>query len=155
MPFDSPPTPEDRKRLDAPLALKPLLMPAPRPAPDHEWQGRMRGLSGSARRADIDLRIRLRLGRSALAGEGCALGFPYNASDAQRAFAVDGPREGQTVRFEIVFGTAFFRDKPFCLTGSLNAQESEITETWTFSCGHCDCGCSHGTFTLTRIDLGR
>ncbi|MFN4225756.1 MAG: hypothetical protein ACK4HR_05515 [Hyphomonas sp.] len=155
MPYDMPPPPETLRESALLNALFAKLSDATRTEPERDWQGHMRGVSGSARRADIHFTARLRITALAIEGHGAASDFPHHASKAERCFDIRGTREGAAVSFPITFGTPFFSDKPFHLSGQLSETGDEITGTWTFQCTeNCSCGGSTGSFRLWRAEAG-
>ena len=144
----------DRKQRDrrAPAAM-PQLDPLPAAEPDSHWEGRLRGATGSAARANFDVAMRFGLRGGMITGAGRSAVFPYDAPEDKRTFSVTGQRSGATMMIDIWFDHDFMGRCAFALTGTIDEEEREIHGSWTWRCKpDCDCGGSTGTFVLTRVD---
>ncbi len=152
MAFESPYSPDQLRRLETPPNVRPKRQRKTRAEPERDWIGALTGNSRADLQVPIELVLRLRLLTATLLGQGRSTNFPFTATPLQRQFDVDGQRDGPGVSFGISFGTDFFRNSPFLLTGELNAGEDRITGSWIFRCGgDCSCGGRRGTFRLDRI----
>jgi hypothetical protein len=141
----------DTKRSDD--TAMPKLDPLPLAEPDSHWEGRLRGATGSARRANFSVAMRFGLRGGMISGAGSSAEFPYDVGPAQRTFTVTGQRSGATVLIDIWFDHDFMGRCAFSLSGLINEDESEINGSWTWRCKReCDCGGSSGTFVLMRVD---
>jgi len=142
--------------LDPDLRARVNSKPVNRPKPKeerHRWEGRLKGESGSARKADIHVIAELCFRGGKITGQGCSPEFPYTASDGQRTFEVSGSEAGGRVTFEVRFDHGYFQTRPFMLAGDLDAERRTMTGAWTYSCGpSCDCGGSTGRFELKRVE---
>jgi hypothetical protein len=120
--------------------------------PPHQWEGRVKGETGSARNADFTIVTTMAIGAGLLEAEGRSAEFPYD-SEAQRGFTLSGARNGDQITFEMVFSLhPYFKSRPFVFDGRLDVEERTISGAWTFVCGaDCTCGGSKGAFTMKRV----
>ncbi len=154
MPYDigAPQDPASDPDLMRRIMPKPVLRPEPAAVPGDEWEGRLKGASGPARKVDFGVRAMLSFTGGEVTGAGRSPEFPYNEPDC-RGFAVAGSFSGSAVSIELCFESGFFRDKPFRLEGVIDAGRRTITGEWSYNCGpQCTCGDSTGSFDLVRVE---
>src|SRR5262245_36153856 len=84
----------------------PVLRPQPEATPDGHWEGRIKGASGSARRADFTVRAALVFSGAEVHGTGKSPEFPYNEPGC-RDFEVTGQVCADKVSIEILFAGGY------------------------------------------------
>jgi hypothetical protein len=147
-PHDAAPDPE----LIARIMPNPVLRPKPKEE-KHRWEGKLKGETGSARKADFHIIAELCFCGAEVSGKGCSPEFPYSAAKEQRTFAISGSETARHVTIEVRFDSGYFNTRPFLLSGDIDSERRTITGTWTYSCGpECDCGGSTGRFDLNRVE---
>ncbi|HEV7692052.1 MAG TPA: hypothetical protein VGO52_14545 [Hyphomonadaceae bacterium] len=142
--------------LDPAILARVMPKPVTRPKPKedkHRWEGRLKGETGSARKADFHIIAQLCFCGGAVSGKGSSPEFPYSANEDQRTFAVSGSEAEGRVAIEVRFDHGYFQTRPFILSGELDAERKTMTGAWTYRCGpDCDCGGSTGRFELKRVE---
>jgi hypothetical protein len=144
------------KAPDPELVARIMPKPVHRPKPKqdkHRWEGRLKGETGSAAKADFHIIAELCFCGGEVTGKGCSPEFPYSAVKEQRTFAVSGSEAAGHVMIEVRFDYGYFATRPFLLSGDMDGERRTITGIWTYTCGpDCDCGGSRGSFELKRIE---
>ena len=145
---DQAPDPE----LVARIMPKPVHRPKPKDE-KHHWEGKLKGETGSARKADFHVIAELCFCGGNVSGKGSSPEFPYSAKKDQRTFAISGAEASGHVIIELRFDHGYFHDRPFQLAGEFDGERKTITGTWIYTCGpDCDCGGSTGKFELRRVE---
>src|SRR5689334_4165248 len=101
---DEAPDPE----LVARIMPKPVLRPKLKEE-KHRWEGRLKGETGSARKADFHIIAVLCFCGGSVSGKGASPEFPYSASVDQRTFTASGSEAGEHVTIEVGFDYGYFR----------------------------------------------
>jgi hypothetical protein len=139
-------TPQKRMALRDMLGLD--LDPAPRGA----WEGKLVQQRGAAARKGVVIEAALRMVGDVIEGEGVAPGFPKPQPNAR--FTIEGVLEEGHAKMTLWFDAPLVAQTPFLLEGMVDADERNITGTWTCGCFQpetCTCGGTRGTFHFHRI----
>src|SRR5262245_31073330 len=118
---DAAPDPE----LVARIMPKPVLRPKPKEE-KHRWEGKLKGETGSAAKADFRVIAELLFRGGEVSGKGCSPEFPYSEAKENRTFAISGAEASGHVLVEVCFDFGYFHDRPFLLSGDMDAERKTI-----------------------------
>lgn len=130
----------------------PFATPAPEDAPEHLWEGELKGRYGICRRATIEVRARIAFRGDLVNGRGVTPNFPYGHEGG--AFTLDGALTGAKVAVDLVMEDETFRQTIYACDGVMNAAEDEIDGVWTVGClrpRECGCKGGGGVFRLQKV----
>lgn len=134
-----------------PDVLKKIVKPAltarlglvMQPEPRGQWEGRLKGKRGAARKHTVFALAQLRFVGGVMEGAGVTPEFPSSAPGS--SFALDGRLSGSSADFAILFEAEGIRSSPFICTGALDAESRNLRGKWEFTCFSPDtCGCKGG-----------
>lgn len=133
--------------------LEPLLQQKIEIAPERTWEGKMLGVSGSSRRANIGLKASLGFHGGLVEGRGRTPDFPSRTPNGS-GFEVTGTVFNGAVQFDVWFDAPIARRTPFVCTGTINDDMTVIEARFSVDCfspNTCGCGGGTGTLQLKRV----